>query len=56
MNENIDNGFGKPIKFKDDSFGVKVSFEGDKDFYKNTNTKEINHVGELIINADEKSN
>lgn len=56
MNKNIDNDFGKPVKFKGDSFGVKVSFEGDKDFYKKADTKEIDHVGELTVNADENIN
>lgn len=56
MNKNIDNDFGKPVKFKGDSFGVKVSFEGDKDFYKKADIKEIDHMGELTVNADENIN
>lgn len=56
MNKNIDNDFGKPVKFKGDSFGVKVLFEGDKDFYKKADTKEIYHVSELTVNADENIN
>lgn len=53
MNKNIDNDFEKPVKFKGDSFGIKVSFEGDKDFYKKADTKEIDHVGELTVNSDD---
>ena len=52
MNKNIDNDFGKPVKFKGDSFGVNVSFEGDKDFYKKEKVKEIFCIGELVINVE----
>ena len=55
MGINIDNSFGKLIEFKGDSFGVNVSFEGDKDFYKKEKVKEIACIGELVINV-EKTN
>lgn len=39
MDENIDNAFGKNVKFKGDAFGVKDSFNTDKDFFKKNSYK-----------------
>lgn len=54
MDKNIDNAFEKNVKFKGDAFGVKDSFNTDKDFLKKTVTKETNCVGELIIDITDK--